>query len=47
MSRYQCEAYVCLWQHNFYIELCVGGANVLTDVDNNEQRHGLSGSHRH
>ena len=36
MSRYQCEAYVCLWQHNFYVELGVGGAEVFAGTDNNE-----------
>ena len=46
MSRYRREAHVCLWQHNFYIYLGVGGAEVLADVDNNEQRHDLSGSQR-
>ena len=29
-----------------HIELGVGGAEVLADVDNNEQRHDLSGSQR-
>ena len=46
MSRYRREAHVCLRQRNFYIELGVGGAEILADVDNNGQRHDLSGSQR-